>query len=211
MNVALVVVSDGRLEYLDACLQTVRQYLVSPVITHARLVSDSGVRGIHRRAEGFEVIDHPERRGLAAAVQSAWADLPGDIDFVFHLEEDFILTAPVEIELMAKTLEATPGLAQLVLKRQAWSVEERAAGGIIEMHPDQYTDRAGWVEHRRIFSLNPCLIPRPLVDLGWPATNEAGFTEQLVASGWRFGFWGARDDPPRCLHIGVHRSAGWMA
>lgn len=209
MSVALVVVTDGRWQYLQNTLDAARRNLRYP-FAHLRLVDDSGSDDV-LIADGFEIVRHPTRRGLAAAVQSAWAGLPDDIDFVFHLEDDFLLVDPVDIDGMAITLKEHPHLAQLVLKRQPWSPAEQAAGGIIEMHPAEYFDRHGFVEHRRIFSLNPCLIPKSVIDRGWPAGNEAEFTAGLVAAGYSFAFWGGRLDPPRCIHIGAERAAGWKA
>lgn len=209
MNIALVVVGDGRYGYQEQALASLRQHVPTGTFCYWRIVDDSGGESPMAFTDDWDVIRHPSRRGLAAAVQSAWA-LPSHVEYVWHHEEDFILTEPLELDRMVKTLEANPQLAQLVLKRQPGCPSEVAAGGIIEQHPDDYADRDGWVEHRRIFSLNPCLIPRRVVDLGWPVSNEAGFTQQLVEAGWSFGFWGGRHDQPRCWHIGVERSSGWM-
>jgi hypothetical protein len=208
VTVALVVVTDGRYHYLEQMLGSLAERVPYP-FGLIRVVDDSGTPEPPVYPPGWDVTIHPQRRGLAAAVQSAWRDLPAEIDYVFHVEEDFVFVAPVDIDAMALTLKEQPRLAQVVLKRQPWSPAEREAGGIIEMHPDLYSQQDTYVEHRRIFSLNPCLIPRAVVDLGWPAGNEAGFTEQLVEAGWSFGFWGQKTDPPRVLHVGVERSAGW--
>lgn len=210
MTVALVVITDGRYDYLDEMFRSLDRYVTFP-FSHMRIVDDSGIPpGLARpHPERFEVIRHSTRAGLAAAVQTAWARLPADVDHVFHVEEDFVFTEPVDIDGMASVLKEEPRLAQLVLKRQPWSPEEVEAGGIIECAPNFYAQRDGWVEHQRIFSLNPCLIPRDVVDAGWPAGNEAEKTAQLVAVGRTFGFWGDRVDPPRCVHIGSRRSQGW--
>lgn len=206
MNIALVVVTDGRWRYLERALQAAARYLHHPSVKHRRIVNDSGE---HLGWPDFEIVNHPQRRGLAAAVASAWADLPDDADYVFHLEEDFVLTEPVPLVTMAAVLASHTELAQLVLKRQPWSPEERAAGGIIERHPERYTERDAYVEHREIFSLNPSLIPRAITDRGWPPGNEAEMTAQLLADGYSFAFWGRAKDRPRCLHIGAERSPGW--
>jgi hypothetical protein len=208
MTVALVVVGDGRYPYLERCLASLDTFARYPFV-HYRIVDDSGRGAEVAYPPGWEVIAHAERRGMAAAVASAWGDLPPGVDYVLHVEEDFLLAQSVPIDDMAMVLAAEPKLAQLVLKRQPWSPEEVRAGGIMEMYPDDYTDRDGWVEHRRIFSLNPCLIPRVVIERGWPAGNEAEFTASLVADGYTFGFWGAREDEPACLHIGSRRSAAW--
>lgn len=210
MSIALVVVGDGRYGYQERALASLRQHVPCGAFSYWRVVDDSGGPSPMTFTDDWDVVRHPARRGLAAAVQSAWSYLPSHIEWIFHFEEDFILTEPLELDKLVKTCDANPHLAQLVLKRQPGSPAEAAAGGIIEQHPDDYSDRDGWVEHQRIFSLNPCLIPRRVVDLGWPATNEAGFTTKLVEAGWSFGFWGGRHDPPKVLHIGIDRSSGWM-
>lgn len=158
----------------------------------------------------FTVDDKDHNLGLAGAVQTAWNQaLECGAEFLFHVEEDFLFVTDIDLDAMAAILDGNHQLAQLVLKRQPWSAEEHAAGGIIEMHPDDYTDHDGWVEHRRIFSLNPCLIPRHILMRGWPKGNEAEATQQLTGNGFTFGFYGERNDPPRVVHVGAERSAGW--
>jgi hypothetical protein len=211
VSVALVVITDGRWRYLERALLAASHFIRYP-FTHLRLVDDSGSRTGCPSPKGFEIFRHAERRGFAAAVQTAWRALPPEIEYVFHLEEDFVLTESLNVDAMAGVLGMNPRLAQLVLKRQPSiaSPAELAAGGILEMDPDLYTDRDGWVEHRRLFSLNPCLVPRHITDRGWPShAGEAQFTQTLLADGYYFGFWGKREDSPRCMHIGDQRSVGW--
>lgn len=163
--------------------------------------------------------DDDHRFGMAGQVQRAWRwALDARADYVLHVEEDFRFTQRVDLEAMAFVLREQTHLAQLVLKRQPWSPEEQAAGGQIETNPDAYEQchdlMYDWVEHDTLFSLNPCLIPRKVLELGWPAGplgvgNEAGFTEKCRAAGLRFAYWGHRNDPPRCIHVGHHRSQGW--
>jgi hypothetical protein len=158
--------------------------------------------------------DRDHRLGLAGNVRDAWDwAIESDFDHLLHIEEDFEFVAPLDVNHLSTILGRNPMLSQVVLKRQPWSWEERQAGGIIEMHPDDYTDRTTqsieWVEHRRIFSLNPCLIPRRTLLRGWPDGNEAQFTAEAVADGLTFGFYGARHDPPRVVHLGDQRAPGW--
>lgn len=192
MNVALVTISDRGDLYYPQCVASMAKHLQYDFDLH-----------IH-------VDDREHKLGLAGAVQQAWSQVPVEMDYVFHVEEDFVFTEDVDIEAMAKCLFRNPHCAQLVLKRQPWSMEERAAGGIMEMHPDLYVSVGmEWTEHRRIFSLNPCLIPARIIDMGWPDGNEAEMTERLLERSFCFGFWGKPSDPPRCLHIGAQRGQGW--
>lgn len=208
MTVALVITTDGRYPYLEQMLGSLATHVKYP-FGLIRIVDDSGNDPGPAWPATWDVIRHPQRRGLAAAVQSAWSNLPPEIDLVLHVEDDFVFVEEVDLDAMATVLKENPRLAQLVLKRQPWSPEERAAGGIIEMNPGLYHQQDGYVEHRRIFSLNPGLIPRAVVDLGWPDGNEAEMTERLVGARWSFGFWGTREAAPMVWHIGAERSAGW--
>jgi hypothetical protein len=211
MNVfALVVISDGRDAYLEQAMESLRRWVPTGTFSYWRIVDDSGGTSRLTFDGDWDVIRHPVRRGLAAAVQSGWADLPAGVEYVWHHETDFVLVEPLEVDQMAKTLDTHPRLANLVLKRQPGNPAEEAAGGIIECRPDRYRQRDGFVEHQECFSLNPCLIPRGVIDAGWPAGNEAEMTSRLVGEGRTFGFWGDKTDPPRTLHIGTHRADGWL-
>ncbi len=122
---------------------------------------------------------------------------------------------------MCRTLEANPQLAQLCLKRGPCTPEEVAAGGFVELARDEYREcawfgefgRATWLEHKRCFSLNPCVYPYSVVQAGMPddasSGVEAALTASLRARKLRFGVWGSRGDDPQCVHIGFERAAGW--
>lgn len=191
--IGLVVISDRGDLYLPDCLRSVAVNV--------------------DYSFGFTTVvdDREHRLGMAGAVREGWGRaLAAGCDFVLHWEEDFLAAGPVDLDDLVAVLDRAPYLAQVVLKRQPWSPEEHAAGGIIECNPDDYTqDDGGWVEHERIFSLNPCLIPRNVLELGWPDGNEAEFTRMCLDAGYSFAFYGDRLDPPRVLHVGAERSAGW--
>lgn len=156
------------------------------------------------------VDDRNHHLGLAGAVREAWRlALHTDCDYLLHIEEDFTFPAGIPVAEMVKVAERSPHLAQVVLKRQPWNDTEKQAGGIIEAAPHAYRQRLGFVEHTEIFSLNPCIIPRRVLELGWPDGNEAEFTIRLLDLGYRFAFFGYTADPPRCIHLGNERAAGW--
>lgn len=191
---ALVVISDRPHDlYLDRCLASIERHLTFPF---AQTI----------------VFSDPEHRVTASgAVREAWAQVDDTVDFVWHAEEDFIYTEPVDLQSMMAVLDADHRLAHLVLKRQPWNGDEIAAGGIIEQWPQDVVDREtvghSWVEHCKFFSLNPCLVPRRVFELGFPEGSEPAMTELLLGKGFYFGYWGARFDPPRVTHIGELRSA----
>ena len=192
--IAVAVVSDRGDLYLPGCLTSLKEHLDDRY--PLKVVNDQ---------------DH--RLGMAGAVRAAWDwALETDCDHLLHIEEDFRIH-DLPLAAMLEVFAHDDTLAQVVLKRQPWSPEEQRAGGIIETHPADYKDHTAgglaWTSHQRIFSLNPCLIPRRVLELGWPDGNEAEMTSNLVADQWRFAFYGHRDDPPRVEHVGAVRGAGW--
>jgi hypothetical protein len=87
----------------------------------------------------------------------------------------------------------------------------------METNPDAYRQYAKWghnvwwCEHETLFSLNPCLIPRRTLELAWESGSlgaERAITDACAAVGLRFAYYGKKDDPARCEHVGHQRAAG---
>lgn len=163
----------------------------------------------------LEFHDQGGKLGMAAAINLAWRQiLTYEWDYLLHAEEDMLLLGPLPLDAAIAALEADASLAQMLFQRKPWwgsDVEMQTGsvlGAIQQVSTDfrQYDDYA---THQHIFSLNPCLIPRRVVELGWPVGNESGMTEQLTAAGYRFGCWGHPDSPPLIEHLGHERSEGW--
>lgn len=195
--IAAVVVSDRADQYLPGCLASM----------HAMILGDH---------DTIVVDDRDHTLGLAGAVRHGWTQaLDAGADYVLHVEEDFRFLEPIYLGDLVYILNRACSLAQVVLKRQPWNAIEIAAGGIVEADPAAYTQYGAtgrnlcWTAHRKIFSLNPCLIPRKVLELGWPDGNEAEFTQMCLAAGYQFAFFGGRFDSPRVEHVGFHRAAGW--
>lgn len=195
--IALVVAGYRGDVYIPGCLDSIDQHIDADLVSWKTVIHD----------------DHGA--GMAANVQRGfdWA-LSTGCEWTFWVEEDFRFHQPVPLAGMVDVLKNNPQLAQVVLKRQPWSSQERVAGGIIEAAPYRYKQCDGFVEHCEIFSLNPCLIPRAVLELGWPAGplgvgNESGFTMRCLQAGYTFGFYGGMWDAPRCEHVGHERGGGF--
>lgn len=226
--IVLLVIGNGREKCLRETIASAQLHL-DGTITQRVLFDDTGdadYRSMLRSTygpQGFEVIDGGPPRGFGGAIRCAWDWLKrhSDEPFVFHLEEDFTFTRDVDLDTMADCLAVHRHVLQLVLKRQPWNPQERAAGGIIEQHSDDYEQRIdgpwAWVEHRRFWSTNPHLTTRRLVTTQtWPdgAESEGRFTHDLLSrehhnvpsAELRFAFWGHREDPHWVTHIGDERT-----
>ena len=195
--IVTVFVSDRGDQYLPRCIDTFDTY-------------------VYGESDRIVVDDRDHRFGMAGAVRDGWTRaLDLGADYVFHVEEDFEFRSPVQLDSLQYILDRAPHLAQVVLKRQPWNEQEKQAGGIVEQEPDAYVEcgamgrNVRWTEHRRIFSLNPCLIPRRTLELGWPDGNEAEFTQRCLDAEMLFAFYGGRFDPPVVHHVGYQRSGGW--
>lgn len=193
-NWGVIVVSDRGDLYLPGCLDNVAANLPESEVL---VVNDQG----HKLGMAGAV-----RCGMSMAFDAGW-------EHVLWVEEDFRFNRRPPLIAMRTVLDRSPQCAQVVLKRQPWSVEEAQAGGIIEMNPHDYLDSpyddVHWTTHTRIFSLNPCLIPRHIFALGYPNGNEAEQTTRLVDRGYHFAMYGKRQDPPLVDHVGHEHAAGW--
>jgi len=193
-TVALVVISDRPHElYLNRCLASLDQFLDHPISQRI-------------------IVDDPGHNYTASrAVRVGWEGVE-NAEYVLHWEEDMLATAPVDVEGMAAVLDAEQDLAQLCLLRQPWSHPEHQAGGIIQLYAEHMHDRETlghpWIQHDRFFSLNPCLVPRRVYELGFPEGSEPAMTQLLLEAGFSFGYWGARTEGPKVLHIGELRAPG---
>lgn len=197
MSVCLLRIRDGRDAYHEASLASAQEML--PVFD-----------------EIVTIDDRAHELGFAGAIADGWRQVLGTgCDWVMHLELDFTFNAPVDVHRMIEVLQRRWDIAQIVLKRQAVNAEEKAAGGIVEVHPADFTQihDGGCVltTHRRFWSTNPSIYSTRWCRLGWPQQqhSEGVFTHQLLADPvLRFAFWGAKHAPPLVRHIGDIRAGG---
>lgn len=226
MSIAVLVITDGRDEYLRESVRSAMANLTGP-ITEWWMYDDTGDNvyrdGLARRYPTFTLFHAGARQGFGGAIRAAWARLRSAsvARYVFHLEADFVFGRPVDLAAMAAVLAARPQLAQMALMRQAWNADEQAAGGLVARHPDAYRpacdDRGrSWFEHRLFWTTNPSLYRREVCNLEWPTghQSEGQFTHQLLHDGLgdvtgddlRFGYWGHTHDGPWVEHIGAERA-----
>ena len=213
MRFTLVVTSHGRWEYLGRALEALDRVVGLDFFDRRILSLDGVFNEGERNVDGtFEILSTgPERQGLTANLAQAWGALNEDDEWVFHLEEDFVIEDAPLVE-MAETLDAFRNVANMVLLRQPWNQEEIRAGSILKTHRFMLTDMGGWLQHEAGFWLNPNVASAALLRSLQPGV-ETSLTNQCRARRLTFGYWGGRDDPPRCWHIGSEGgmgSEGWL-
>lgn len=211
--------TDGRFDYIQRTVPSALATLDGP-ITSKMIFDDSGDPAyrawLERTFPDFTIAYHPSgRQGFGGAIREAWSYCRHlDERFIFHLEDDFLFNREVPLSDLVAVLESNPHLVQLALRRQPWNDVERAAGGVIETHPEAYTeatdeDGRRWLEHRLFFTTNPGVYRTDLTwRHPWPRglRSEVVFTNNLLRSPRvRFGYWGARDSGEWVEHIGEER------
>ena len=213
---ALVVITDGRSDYLERTWESFSRLCDYDFHTTI-LVDDSGSK--RNNAAAAELVNpdhavfHGRRMGGAASIRSAWHALREiDVEYVFHLEDDWTFLGSVPVGPMIDILDADDDLANVVLRRQPWGTE--GPGGYIAANPAAFTaitvNGHDYMRHSLGFWLNPGVYRRAVTGHRWPANgHEHDFTARLTPLGYRFAVYGKPSDPPRCWHIGNERSASW--
>lgn len=162
------------------------------------------------------VVNDTDHLGMAKNVQAGWdVFLDTDAQFLLYVEDDMLLLRPLPLWPAISALLNDPNLAQICFRR------EPVPGNPTEM---QYGDQLAAIcalathhqtherhtTHDYLFSLNPCLIPRLIVEQGWDSDNEAGITRRLLTDGYHFGSWGhPGDGNVWARHIGEQRGEQW--
>lgn len=219
MTVSLVVFTDGR-DYIYDTIPLALANLNGPI--DRRLIYDDSDNAQNRAklAEAFPTFtiaySADGRQGFGGAIRFMWRYLAqhDHNPWVFHCEDDFIFNREVDLLAMIAVMNERSDLLQLALRRQPWNDEERAAGGIVELRPDTYSDchdgTHDWLEHTNFLTTNPSLYRRSLCQVGWPedphSEGKMGALIRERNAKARFGFWGARTDPPWVTHIGTQRA-----
>lgn len=228
MNLTVMLITNGRSTCLLRTVASVLEMWRGEGPSRVLIVDDSGdpayrqwllsdaVSGVIRSARWPvpDVVSHQQQRGFAAAIDTGWGEVAGD--WVFHLEDDFVFTRPISPEDMVKVLEPRPLLAQMSLMRQPCNDVEAAAGGLVALHRNSFTERTyegfAWMEQRLYFTTNPSVYSTGLITtFRWPQVpeSEGHFTRQLLQEGYTLGVWGSRDDGPWVHHIGERTGTGY--
>lgn len=229
MSIAVLVITDGRDDYLGHCVASLDR--LHGDIGEWWMRDDTGDDAyrteLARRYPQFTQIGFGPRRGCAGAFAAARAHLRehSHADHLVTIEQDFVILRDIPLAGMAGLLDDRPHLVQVALRRQPWNADEIRAGGVVEQYPDQYLDMADdhgrrWLEHRVFYTTNPGIERTSLLDVPWPEDQHGAFSEgtyhqRLLAEGTpeapgheiAYAYWGARDSGVWVEHIG-HRRAG---
>ena len=99
------------------------------------------------------------------------------VDYVFSTEDDQAILSDIDLTAFIALLESQPHLAQVALKRTAYSPQEHAAGGIVEAYPHFYTERAAdgmtWLETDHLFVFRRRSFHAVSLNARWPTPTHS--------------------------------------
>ena len=224
-KIMLGVIGNGRKELLDQTISSIKQKIEYPFFSKV-LIDDTGDKNYHLELandykEFFNggLILHDQNLGLSGSIKSLWnAAHAQGADYIFHVEEDFTFNESVNINSLIQILDNEEfRFAQVALKRQPWNAEEVQAGGFMQADRESYDDSWGnnklkWTTHKKLFTLNPSLYPRWVIDIGWgQGWGEREFSDKLFSDiNVMCCFIGTVDDPPLVHHTGTYRGKNWF-
>lgn len=214
-KVSLIVITDGRREYITQTISNLR-IATDYSFFEKIIVNDSGDINYHHflinNFPDFRVVSHNQRQGLASAIQTAWSSFSNGAEYIFHLEDDFLFIEKPQIDLMISILENNKYLTQIALVRNPVNPPEESVGGFVFQNLQDYSQKNGFFEHSRLFTLNPSIYPISTVEIGWPDRgNEPDFTSKVLSLNpdYRFAYFGDIYDSPKVFHIGHRRTPEW--
>ena len=218
-SIAWAVTTDGRKEFIEAAMPTWHD-LTGNVIARI-IVDDSGdpaYREWLRATYGGADIVHVggDRMGYNAAMKRMReVGLATGADYIFHLEDDFKLMRPLDLDDLTSVMEANPMLAQMALVRGPWYHNEVAHGGMIQALKAQgcaFTECGWggtyWIEHRAVWTANPSVFPKKIAMRHYPDGDwsESAFMRDIrETTRFKCAYWGRMTDEPMVDHIGTYK------
>lgn len=222
MNLLLVVTTDGRRDLIGPTIESIYEHVTG---WDAGLIWDDSGDDDYRQwlwdryADRFLILPAGEQRiGYTLARQRLWSTITSlrSYSHIANWEDDFVLSADVNLCDLATILDTNPHLAQMALLRADYyprEMQRSQAGRILGWPASSFrncgTGHPGqrWMEHKNYFTCNPHVHHRSLCDVGWPDGDktEGAIGDLLRRQGRKFGHWGWRDDPRILHHIGAYR------
>jgi hypothetical protein len=218
----LCVLTHGDAPTLDRTIESFAEMVTPPPTDLVCVVDGPGRMPPVEPLGPWRGVALARQSGFCSATKALWELACEDgPDHCVWLENDLVVTEPVDLHPLAAILDADPTLAQMSLMRDAVNDLEKMAGGVYELRQDEYEDMAVWVDdvylpwkrHSIYYTTNISLLRRQFMrENPWPTFSppdqcEGKFGIELVKRGYRFGVWG--DGHPMTKHIGIRTGHGY--
>jgi hypothetical protein len=163
-KIDLLITTNGRKEYIVPTVESWKKF-IDENVRNKTIIDDSGNQEyrqwLSETFPDFTILSLGEHNmGFSFLLKTWTTSLDFNSEYMLLLEDDFVLLEDIDCDYMINTLETNEDMLQLTLKRQAWSREEVAAGGMIERiyNDSKFIQESGWFKHREFFTTNPSFI-----------------------------------------------------
>lgn len=218
MKFCVIIINDGRNDYLAEALKSFKENIVFPegseiykiMIDDWPLDRDTDtLKKLCKKYKIDKLVLNDENLGVNATVKKVWSLIPSDVDYVWHQENDFTFLEKINIQDLMTVIES-PIIVQCAIVRQAWFKDEKEAGSLMNTRPERW--RAGNVSgidvvlHKDHFTFNPSLYKMKWVQDIFPF-GEYDIRNHYINknSALWFAYLGTKEDNHRCLHIGERK------
>lgn len=221
-KIDLIITTNGRKEYILPTTNSWKNF-IDLNINRKIIIDDSGNQEyrdwLKDKFPEFEIMPlGPVNMGFSFLMKTWLVDLELNSKYLLLLEDDFLLLETLDIDKILNILDNNQSIIQLTLKRQAWSQEEVAAGGMIErlFNGCNFTQKDGWFEHREFFTTNPSFMDierlrnysKPIYEKAGGLMTEGEFGSALFGDNESLysAFLGKIFDVHKVEHIGHIRT-----
>jgi hypothetical protein len=163
-KIDLLITSNGRKEYIVPTIESWKIF-IDKYVKNKMIIDDSGNEDyrnwLAETFPDFKVLSlGTSNMGFSYLLKTWTTNLEFNSEYILLLEDDFFLLEDIDCDRMIQILENNNEMLELSLKRQAWSQEEIAAGGMIErIYTDsKFVQHDGWFKHKEFFTTNPSII-----------------------------------------------------
>lgn len=163
-KIDLLITTNGRKEYIVPTIDSWKNFIESNV-NKKMIIDDSGNpeyrQWLAETFPDFEIIAlGEENMGFSYLLKTWTTSLEFKSEYMLLLEDDFLLLDNIDLQTILEVLDNNASLLEMTLKRQAWSGEEIAAGGMIERiyKKEKFIQHDGWFTQREFFTTNPSFI-----------------------------------------------------
>ena len=121
MDVGLLVITDGRKDFLEATIASAEENLLHDFAAKV-LVNDSQDAEyslyLEQKYNEFTILHNRPKAGFSGSINRGWNFLIEKVHYIFHLEEDFLFEQKIEIQEMINLLHTSENRTGLVVRER---------------------------------------------------------------------------------------------
>lgn len=218
MKICIIILTDGRNDYLARTLESLESRVVFPEGAEVYKImvddwpADRGLKTLKKLVKKYNIdklVLNEENLGIDKTVQKAWSLVPQDTDYIWHQENDFEYLQKIDVSQMISVLN-NPTIVQVALVRQPWFEDEKSSGSLMKTRPHRFkqasVSNVDIVIHRDHFTHNPSIYKTKWIEQ-MEGYSEYKFKDHLLAKNGvlYFSYLGKLEDGHTILHIGERK------